>query len=236
MTDRFVRITLEAPFVTAAGDQRDEVSFRYGTEPATLASGGYVQDVGLGADAVPVSQRAGAPPKFIPGKPIIYTLKWSNPEFRSAVVPTEAAVNYFGDWTIQPGSFNPEDSTERSFPMEKKRIESVWGGLPREPRKLDVPGHYKSLRAIGPPAVPRVVIHQLDSMMRLVAGFEYRPWEHFSWDQHHYAVMDQVPAPTHLVMPNGAAITPEMQSMLEQLVQQQVEMRLADAKPHRKAI
>lgn len=231
MADRFVRITLEGPCKNSSGDVRDEISLRYGTEPAMLSSGSYVTDSLLNSDAIPVSERAGAPPKFTPGKPIIYTLKWSDEEMRSAIVPDYVAVHYFGDWTIKPGMPMLENmSPERTHPAEKRRIENVWGGCPREERDRMIQNHWRSLAKIGAPAVPPVIIHQLDSAYRMIPHWHYRPWENFGWDKDSYKKV--VP------FPNGQApiasldnMTPELKAQIDQYVQQQLAAALAAAAP-----
>lgn len=228
MADRFVRITLEREYVNEAGESQRILSLRYGTEPA-VRLGEYVPDP-AGGEAVPVSaramfaqERAGAPAQFVRGKPILYQFDWSREDGRAAIVPDYVAMSYFGDWTVAAGQ-EMLGNAERTHPAEKRRVAQLWHDYKREARNPNVPNHWRNLKKIAPPCVPHVVIHLLDSAYRVVPNFEYRPWEHFKWEQDCIKVAPEA-APVGLVMPNGMPL--EMSAIIAQMVEQQVQEQVA---------
>ena len=228
--DRFVRITLEEQYRNHAGEELDVVGLRFGSEPAQQV-GSYAEDPLTGA-AVPVSERAmigaergGMPAKFVPGRPIVYEMRWSDPDQRQAVVPDYVAIHYFGDWKLTPGS---GFSSEASHPAEKRRVASIWGNYVKEPRDVMQPNHWRNLRKIAPPCVPRVVIHRLDSAYREIPGFAYRPWESFQWEKDCVQLTPSHQAqhaPRGLVDANGVPL--DLSATIQALVAEQVALALA---------
>lgn len=237
MADRFVRITLERQYVNEGGEPQHVISLRYGTEPAVRV-GEYVADPG-GGEAVPVSGRAmfgqerqGAPAQFLPGKPIIYEMNWSREDGRCAIVPDYVAMNYFGDWTIHSGQ--AMSTPERTHPAEKRRVAALWHDYKREQRNANIPNHWRNLKKIAPPCVPHVVIHLLDSAYRSIPNFEYRPWDHFKWEQDCIKLAPEpMAAPVGMVMPNGMPF--DMSALIQQMVEEQVAAALAKPTASRKA-
>jgi hypothetical protein len=182
MSDSFARVTLLELYRARDGRELDEVKLRFGFEPARLVGGGY-----WSADTVPTSERAwedgrGRPPRFERGKPIDYVMRWSDPEYRSVVVPMHVAMHWFGDWTITPGMQQNYEYPERNYAVERNRVASIWGGYVMERRDRNVEGHWRSLRRIAPPLVPKVAIIALDASQRAAAGEPYNPWTHFAWE------------------------------------------------------
>lgn len=171
-----VRVTLERQFFAEA----DRVlSLPYGHEdaiiPAEMDQGDYINDL---------TQRA---PKVIPGKPITYELGWSDEESRTVAMPEAVAKHYFGNWDIpEHGLQGTRSNYEMTRGYEKTRLALLWGGyktLSRREAGLDaVPNGYRNLPKIAPPNIPHVVVHRLDSALRLVPNFAWRPWDVFDWN------------------------------------------------------
>jgi hypothetical protein len=147
-----------------------------------------------------------AAPRWEPGKWVHYHLRWEegplgkcecgqDPETivgRACIMPAPVARHWFGDWDVvsyelrtRPGQM-VEDWLKRSWHRDRVANE-CWGGyewdFPPGVPVFDAKGavNYRAMRRFGPPAVPHVVIHRLDSMMRKLPNTEARPWEIFDW-------------------------------------------------------
>lgn len=109
-----------------------------------------------------------------------------------AVMPGPVARHWFGDWEVvqyelkvRPGQQTPDWLT-RSFHRDRVANEQ-WGGwewdFPPGVPVYDSKGavNFRAMRKFGPPPVPHVVIHRLDSMMRKLPNTEARPWDIFKW-------------------------------------------------------
>ena len=167
----FVRVTLEKAMDV------DELVLRYGTEDATvpmqMESDEYVNNVDRPR------------PRVIPGKPITWTLSMGNP----VIMPSVAAMNYFGNWDIPdngaiPG-FAGEGKVEVTWAYEKRRLAMLWGGygtMTRTEAGLDnVVRGYMNLPKNATPPIPRVAIEMLNSNMQ-GTGIVYDPWAKFKWE------------------------------------------------------
>ncbi len=179
---RFARVTMLEPYKDMEGMELAQVVLRYGYEPARMVSGSYY------GESVPISERAwedgtGRPPKFIHGKPIEWAMRWDDPEYRSVITPDYVAHHYFGDWTIPVSQVQSYNEPERTYTAEKRRIATVWGGYLMEQRDRNIGNHWRSLRKIAPPRVPRVLIEPLDSGQRAIPGQAFDPWKHFAWEK-----------------------------------------------------
>jgi len=239
MADRFVRITLEKPYFNGLGEGERVLALRYGTEPARLINGGYVADGVDGiSEAIPVSARlasmnaGGQPPRYLPGKPITYDLAWTDEDMRQVVVPDYVAMHYFGDWTLLPGEA-AGITVERTYAAEKRRIATVWRGFKKEPRDRNIPNHWRSLRNVGPPDVPHVMIEQLDSALRRTTHAAYRPWEHFKWEQDCINIGLEGAGSEHIAPTQIIVTTDQLSAMVAEQVK--LLMAQADAKTPRVA-
>lgn len=171
MAAQFVRVTLDKPA------EVDELVLRYGTDeatvPQTMQSEDYVNDV------------ARPTPRIIPGKPITWTLAMGAP----VVMPSVAAMHYFGNWEIPDNGaiagYAGEGKVEVSYGYEKRRVAMLWGGyttMTRTEAGLDnVQGGYRNLPKTGTPPIPVVSIEMLSSNMQ-PTGEVYRPWAKFKWE------------------------------------------------------
>ncbi len=148
-----------------------------------------------------------ATPRWEPGKWIHYHLRWeegplgkcdcgTDPEMivgRSAIMPAPVARHWFGDWDVvsyelrtRPGQM-VEDWLKRSWHRERVANEMLGGyewDFPPGVPVFDAKGavNYRAMRRFGPPAVPHVVIHRLDTMMRKALDVAAaRPWDIFDW-------------------------------------------------------
>lgn len=147
-----------------------------------------------------------AAPLWEPGKWIHYHLRFEegplgkcscgqDPETivgREAVMPGPVARHYFGDWDVvsyelraRPGQQMPDWLT-RSFHRDRVASE-CWGGYEMD-FPVGVPVYdqrgavnVRALRKFAPPAIPRVTISRLDTMMRRLPNTEANIWEIFDW-------------------------------------------------------
>ena len=171
MASQFVRVTLES------AAEVDELVLRYGTEEATvpqqMMTEEYANNVNL------------TPPRIVPGKPITWTLKMGEP----IVMPSVAAMHYFGNWEIPdngsiPG-FAGEGKVEVSYGYEKRRLASLWGGYATMTRSEagqdNVMRGYMNLPKVACPPIPHVSIEMLDSNM-VPNGIKFRPWDKWKWE------------------------------------------------------
>jgi hypothetical protein len=147
-----------------------------------------------------------AAPLWEPGKWIHYHLRWEegplgtcscgqDPETivgREAIMPGPVARHWFGDWDVVAYELKTrqgqiiEDWLKRSWHRDRVATEN-WGGyemdFPPGVPVYDAKGaiNFRALRRFGPPQVPHVVIHRLDTMMRRLPNTEARPWDIFKW-------------------------------------------------------
>lgn len=220
---RFARVTLLETFKDLEGNELAQVVLRYGYEPARMVSGSY-----YGSETVPISERTwedgqGRPPKFTRGKPIEWAMRWDDPEYRAVIVPDYVAHHYFGDWTIPVSQLQNYNEPERTYTAEKRRIATVWGGFLMEQRDRNIGNHWRSLRKIGPPRVPRVKIEPLDATQRAIPGQSYDPWAHFMWEKE----CSSIPRPMLEAVADGNFVT---QAQLEQIVAAKVAEALKGGK------
>jgi hypothetical protein len=149
-----------------------------------------------------------AAPRWERGKPIHWHLRYEegflgqcecgqDPETvvgREAIMPGPVARHWFGDWDVvayelktRPGQIL-EDWLKRSWHRDRVATEN-WGGymmdFPPGVPTYDAKGaiNYRALRRYGPPAVPHVTIHRLDTMMRKLPNTEAKIWDIFKWDE-----------------------------------------------------
>lgn len=147
-----------------------------------------------------------AAPRWEPGKWIHYHLRFEegplgkcecgqDPETivgRECIMPGPVARMWFGDWDVvayelktRPGQII-EDWLKRSWHRDRV-ANQMWGGyewdFPPGVPIYDNKGavNYRAMRRFGPPSVPHVVIHRLDTMMRKLPNTEAKPWDIFKW-------------------------------------------------------
>jgi hypothetical protein len=135
-------------------------------------------------------------------------------------VPEYVAKHWFGDWDIEVTADAMHNNAERTHGVEKRRVATIWGGYIKEQPNLDVKGSWKTLRIVGAPRVPRVLIQTLDSAMRVNPHINYRPWEHFAWDKDVVNVTREQTRPS-----DNLQVTPDQ---LQKIIQEQVTAALKE--------
>lgn len=209
LMSKTVHVSLDAPYMD---DPQKTVVLLWGYGEATPSGQDRYQDDGAGTNPVPASERlfsqdpAFAAPRWIPGKPIHFHLRWEegplgkcacgqDPDTivtREALMPGPVARHWFGDWDVVsyelrvvPGQMLPDWLT-RTWHRDRVAAEN-WGGwemdFPPGVPVYDSKGavNVRALRKFGPPKVPQVTITRLDSMMRKMPQTEARIWEIFKW-------------------------------------------------------
>jgi hypothetical protein len=142
----------------------------------------------------------------------------------SAVMPTEAAKHWFGDWdkpAVAPSG--AALAREDTWAHERFLVAQRWGGYitarPKDPRDQY---EAQSLPIVGAPRVPRVSIEPLDSNTMQPNGRKIDPWQVFHWE-------DQVNV-TAAAAEKSAHVLPANESELQRLIAEQVAKALAGAK------
>jgi hypothetical protein len=209
LMSKYVTVTLDKPYL---GDPKKTVVLTYGYGEATPVGADGYRDEGVGTNPVPASDRLftqgqGAAPRWVPGKPTHWHLRYEegplgecacgeDPETivtREAVMPGPVARHWFGDWDVvayelkaQPGQ-RLEDWLKRTWHRDRVAAEN-WGGyemdFPPGVPVYDAKGavNVRALRKFGPPNVPHVTIHRLDTMMRKIPNTSATVWDIFKWD------------------------------------------------------
>lgn len=188
MPANMVLITLEKPW---PGSKDGRWRMKMGAEPCEVDDNPYGW---VGADAQRVGDDVIRRPSVRAGKPIYQIFDCSNPELATALIPTEWAKHYFGDWDCiesrsEAGIVMRRIKGDRGTALvpapvkseEKDRVAYVFGGyMTKSERGLkeDQIDH----TPIGPPNVPHVCIRKTDNLGRPVEGWEFRPHEFFDWN------------------------------------------------------
>lgn len=209
LMSKYVTVTLDKPYLD---DPKKTVVLTYGYGEATpIGPDGY-RDEGAGSNPVPASDRLftqgqGAAPRWIPGKPTHFHLRFEegplgdcscgqDPDTivgRESVMPGPVARHWFGDWDVvayelkvQPGQ-RLEDWLKRTWHRDRVAAEN-WGGyemdFPVGVPVYDAKGavNIRALRKYGAPAVPHVTITRLDTMMRRLPNTAAVVWDIFKWE------------------------------------------------------
>jgi hypothetical protein len=195
-----------------------------------------------------------AAPRWEPGKPVHFHLRFEEGPLgkcscsqdpativgRESVMPGPVARMWFGDWDVvqyelkaRPGQII-EDWLKRSWHRDRV-ANQMWGGyewdFPPGVPIYDAKGavNSRAMRRFGPPPVPHVTIHRLDTMMRKLPNTQAKPWDIFKWEE----ICDKGPrmyfSGTNPAKPGVLQVTAED---LNQMIAQGVAAALAAERAH----
>lgn len=188
----------------------------------------------LASDRLATQSLEYAAPRWEPGNWIHYHLRYTpgplgkcscnmDPETLvepTSIMPAPVARLWFGDWDVvsyelraRPGQ-QLDDWLKRQWHRDRVANE-MWGGyewdFPPGVPVFDAKGgvNYRAMRRFGPPPVPHVTIHRLDSAKRKIPNSAAKPWDIFDW----IGVCDKGPrvyhkgAPVHDTAPGMLTLT-----------------------------
>jgi hypothetical protein len=162
-----LRITLEQ-------DYGERIGLKFGYESVT--------PIPMGANGVPLVEvdnsltRAGHRAPSL-AQPRIWWLEYANEDERSALVPNEVAVHYFGDWRSGTDPVAEENKQIPKFNNERARVAMAWGDYQYTRR-----GRYSTTK-IAVPRVPHVVIHNVNANGSSVGTWAFRPWDFWRFEE-----------------------------------------------------
>jgi hypothetical protein len=225
-----VVVTLDEPYL---GDPEATIALVFGRDEAQPIGSDYYRDEGAGSPPVLASDRLltqsleYAAPRWEPGNWIHYHLRFNpgplgkcscnmDPETfvePTSIMPAPVARLWFGDWDVvsyelraRPGQ-QLDDWLKRTWHRDRVANE-MWGGYEWD-FPPGVPVNYRAMRRFGPPAVPHVTIHRLDTAKRRIPNSAAKPWDIFDW----IGVCEKGPrvyhkgAPTHDATPGMLTLT-----------------------------
>lgn len=115
----------------------------------------------------------------LPAQPRRWHLDYSDPEKRSALIPVEVAMHYFGNWNARNDQeYADQFGTRATFNNERERVSKVWGDFGFHIGA----GPYANVK-IREPKIPRVIIHRVNENGTTVGEWSFDPWAFFKWDE-----------------------------------------------------
>ena len=115
----------------------------------------------------------------LPAEAREYPVNWDNENERTALVPNEVAVHYFGDWRAGTDFEAERLGKIPKYNNERERVARTWGDFLYSDRAANgEPVKYATIR-IRTPEMPKVEITNVNAAGNRVGEFAFRP--HIFW-------------------------------------------------------